>query len=91
MVVDDRRYRPALVEGEVAMIDDQKQAVAIRRARIEIGTIGASMVKVAKNGDAVAVGGDWATWFSTVGAAVKSTPPATPIGTVTATAKAVIE
>lgn len=91
LVVDDRRYRPALAEGEVAIFDDQAQAVALRRARIEIGTIGSTMAAVAKDGDEVTVAGDWVTWFAAVGTAIGSTPPATPIGTVAASAKAVVE
>lgn len=91
VMVDDRRYRPALAAGESAIFDDQGQAVAVRRARIEIGTIGAGMRKLALDSDPVTTATDWASWFATVGGVVKTAPPATPIGNIAASAKAVAE
>jgi len=92
VMVDDRRYRIALAEGEAAIFDDQAQAVAIRRARIEIGTIGGSFAKVAKDGDVVTLDDAVKTWLEGLAKAASYGMPLVPLtGAIAATAKAVIE
>lgn len=92
VMVDDRRYRPAFAGGEAGIWDDQGQGVMVRRARIEIGTIGSSMGAIAKDADVVTLDAGIVAWLD--GLALKAgyavtRPDAT--GTIAATAKAVVE
>lgn len=87
IVVADRRYRLKVAPGEVAIWDDQGQAVALRRDGIVIDAAGrpdgiklvnGATLAAARATDPVAVSTDpadpWLVWFTAINAVVPGCP-----------------